>query len=68
MTSKGYFRGQFGNVFETAVDHFMNLHNLGEMEDYDGFTRSISPCSDSICIRIKVKDGIISEIFFITDG
>ena len=53
---------------KTAVDHFMNPRNLGEMEDYDGFARSTGPCGDSISIWIKVKDNIISEISFTTDG
>ena len=53
---------------KTAVDHFMNPRNLGEMENYDGFARSTGPCGDSISIWIKVKDNIISEISFTTDG
>lgn len=53
---------------KTAVDHFMNPRNIGEMKDCDGSAGATGPCGDSMTIWVKVTDDKISDISFITDG
>jgi nitrogen fixation NifU-like protein len=53
---------------ETAIEHSMNPKNLGDLEDSDGFAKVIGPCGDTMSIWLKVKDGAISDIGFMTDG
>jgi nitrogen fixation NifU-like protein len=53
---------------EAAIEHSMNPKNLGELEDADGFARVTGPCGDTMNIWLKVKDGAISDISFMTDG
>ena len=53
---------------ETVIDHSMNPRNVGNLEDADGFARVTGPCSDSMEIWLKVKDGTIAQATFYTDG
>lgn len=53
---------------ETVIDHAMNSHNLGEMEDADGFARIVGPCGDTMEIWIKVSNDSIVKTSFMTDG
>jgi nitrogen fixation NifU-like protein len=53
---------------EAAVEHGMNPRNLGELEGADGFAHVTGPCGDTMNIWLKVKDGAIKDISFMTDG
>jgi len=53
---------------ETTIDHAMNPRNLGDMEDADGFAKVTGPCGDTMEIQLKVRNGTISDIRFMTDG
>ncbi|MBA7683390.1 hypothetical protein ES703_91754 [subsurface metagenome] len=53
---------------ETTIDHIMNPRNLGDMADANGFGRVTGPCGDTMEIWLKVKDGIVAEATFLTDG
>jgi nitrogen fixation NifU-like protein len=53
---------------EAAIEHGMNPRNLGELEDADGFARLTGSCGDTMFIWLKVKDGAINDISFMTDG
>lgn len=53
---------------EVAVDHMSNPRNLGVIEDEDNIGFVTGECGDSIKIWIKIKDNIIEEISFMTDG
>ncbi len=53
---------------ETTIDHFMNPRNLGDMADANGFGKVTGPCGDTMEIWLKVKNGIIAEATFLTDG
>jgi nitrogen fixation NifU-like protein len=53
---------------EAAIEHGMNPRNVGELEDADGFGRVTGSCGDTMHIWLKVKDGTISDISFLTDG
>jgi nitrogen fixation NifU-like protein len=53
---------------ETTIDHSMNPRNVGNLEDADGFARVAGSCGDTMEIWLKVKDGMIAQATFYTDG
>lgn len=51
------------------MDHFRNPRNVGEIEDADGIGEvGNAKCGDIMRVYIKVKDGIISDVKFMTFG
>ena len=51
------------------MDHFRNPRNVGEMENADGIGEvGNAKCGDIMRVYIKVKDGIISDVKFMTFG
>jgi nitrogen fixation NifU-like protein len=53
---------------ETTIDHAMDPRNMGDMDDADGFARLTGPCGDTLEIKIRVNNDIITDIAFLTDG
>ncbi len=54
---------------DKVMDHFMNPHNVGEIENADGVGTYGSPvCGDMMQISIKVEDEIIKDAKFKTFG
>lgn len=53
---------------ETVVDHALNPRNTGGIPDPDGFAKITGPCGDTMAIWLRVKDGIIEQATFWTDG
>jgi nitrogen fixation NifU-like protein len=53
---------------ETTIDHAMNPRNVGDIENADGLARVTGPCGDTMEMWLRVKNGLISEATFITDG
>jgi len=53
---------------ETTIDHFMNPRNLGDMADASGFGRVTGSCGDTMEIWLKVKNGMVADATFLTDG
>ena len=54
---------------DTVMDHFKNPRNVGKMEDADGVGEvGNAVCGDIMRMYIKVKDGIITDVSFITFG
>ncbi len=54
---------------ETVMEHFMNPHNVGEIENPDGKGTYGSPvCGDMMQITIKVEDEKIVDAKFKTFG
>ena len=53
---------------ETVVDHSLSPRNLGMMDNPDGYTRHTGSCGDTLNIWLRVKDDIINEATFVTDG
>jgi len=50
---------------QKLIEHFRNPQNVGRIEDADGIGTIGDPCcGDFICIYIKVKNDLISEIKF----
>ena len=51
------------------MDHFRNPRNVGEIEDADGIGEvGNAKCGDIMRVYIQVKDGIISDVKFMTFG
>ena len=60
---------EMGKIYsETAIDHAMNLRNVGDMEDADGFAKVTGSCGDTMEIWLKVHNGTITDVTFMTDG
>ena len=57
-----------GVYAETAIGHAMNPRNIGDIANPDGHARLTGPCGDSMEIWLKVRDGIITNASFVTDG
>ena len=53
---------------EKTIDHFLNPRNLGEIPAPDGFGRIAGPCGDTMEIYLKVRDGMVTNASFWTDG
>jgi len=53
---------------ETVIDHAMNPRNVGNMETTDGYASVTGPCGDTMEIWLKVRNDIIAETTFMTDG
>ena len=53
---------------ETTIEHAMNPRNVGNMDNTDGFARITGPCGDTMEIWLKVRNNIITEATFMTDG
>jgi nitrogen fixation NifU-like protein len=53
---------------ETAIDHAMNPKNSGEILNPDGFGSATSSCGEAMEIRLKAKDGRITDATFWTNG
>ncbi len=54
---------------EKVMEHFMNPHNVGEIEDADGIGEVGNPiCGDMMTFYIKVKDNRLDDVKFKTFG
>src|SRR5665647_2268671 len=54
---------------EKVMLHFMNPHNMGEIENPSGVGEVGNPvCGDLMQIQIKVEDGILTDVKFKTFG
>ena len=51
------------------MDHFLNPHNVGEIEDPDGVGEVGNPrCGDIMKMYLKIKNNIIVDVRFKTFG
>ena len=58
-----------GNVLSaTVVDHATNPRNAGSMDDADASASVLGPCGDNMEMWLKVRDGIVKDVTFWTDG
>ena len=54
---------------DKVLEHFKNPHNVGEMENPDGYAEvGSSECGDTMKMYIKVEDNKISDIKYKTYG
>jgi nitrogen fixation NifU-like protein len=53
---------------KTVIDHAMNPRNTGNIPSPDGFGSTTSACGETMEIRLKTKDGKITDASFWTNG
>jgi len=53
---------------EVVIDHAQNPRNVGSIPDADGFASVTGPCGDTMQIWLKVRNGVIKQATFWTDG
>ena len=53
---------------EPVVEHSLNPQNVGDLEDADGFARVTGPCGDTMEMFLTMKDGVVQQCTFQTDG
>ena len=53
---------------ETVIDHAQNPRNMGNIHDADGFGRVTGPCGDTMEMWLKVRNSIIKQAMFQSDG
>ena len=52
-----------------VMDHFLHPRNIGEMKKPDGYAEVGNPvCGDQLGFYIKVKDGKIKDVKFLSFG
>jgi len=57
------------NYNKKVMDHFLNPHNVGEIEDPDGVGEVGNPrCGDIMKMYLKIKNNIIVDVKFKTFG
>jgi nitrogen fixation NifU-like protein len=57
------------NYSKKVMEHFLHPRNIGEMKDADGFAEVGNPvCGDQLSFYIKVKDGKIADVKFLSFG
>ena len=53
---------------ETAIDHWQNPRNFKAMDNPDGYAQVRGTCGDTMEMFLRMKNEIISECTFQTDG
>ncbi len=54
---------------EKVLEHFKDPHNVGEMDNPDGYAEvGSSECGDTMAMYLRVKDGRIEDIKYKTYG
>jgi len=53
---------------EVVIDHAQNPRNVGNISDADGYDSVTGSCGDTMEIWLRVRDGIIRQATFWTDG
>ena len=53
---------------EVVIDHAQNPRNVGSIPNANGFAVVTGSCGDTMEIWLKVRDGIIRQATFWTDG
>ena len=53
---------------ETVIDHAIHPRNVGEIQNADGLAVITGSCGDTMGLWLRVKNDIIQDIRFVTDG
>lgn len=58
-----------GSIYtRTVIDHATSPRNVGRVPNADGFARITGPCGDTMEVSLRVRDGVIQQATFWTDG
>jgi nitrogen fixation NifU-like protein len=52
----------------TVLDHIREPRNAGSMANADGHAMITGPCGDTMSIWLRVRDGVVNDATFWTDG
>ena len=55
-------------ITDAFIDHAERPRNYGTLPAGEGFTSFTGPCGDTIRVWLKVRDDIVEDIRFDTDG
>ncbi len=53
---------------ENLKNEFLNPQNLGKIEDSDSYVSVTGVCGDTVEMYLLIRDGVIRDIKFMTDG
>jgi len=53
---------------EAMIEHGVNPRNYGSIQDPDGYAKITGPCGDTVEIYLRVRNGMVEEATFNTDG
>jgi nitrogen fixation protein NifU and related proteins len=60
---------QYRDIYSEAVlERWQNPRNMGTLDQPDGYAKVQGSCGDSMEMYIKVKDDVLTECTFETDG
>lgn len=57
-----------GTYSATVLDHIREPRNAGSMANADGHAMITGPCGDTMSVWLRVRDGLITDASFWTDG
>jgi nitrogen fixation NifU-like protein len=57
-----------GTYSQTVIDYIREPRNVGSIANADGHAMITGPCGDTMSIWLRVRDGIITQASFWTDG
>ena len=62
-------RAELRKVFsETVADHATMPRNVGTIDNPEGYAQITGPCGDTMEFWLRIRNEIIQEITFLTDG
>lgn len=53
---------------QTVIEHIREPRNVGSMANADGHAMITGPCGDTMSIWLRVRDGVVTQASFWTDG
>jgi ATP-binding protein involved in chromosome partitioning len=55
-------------ISPTVIEHAQTSRNQGPLATFNGHARITGPCGDTMEFWVLARDGVVSQISFITDG
>ncbi len=66
---QSHIREEEMSIFsETVLHEFDNPSNVGRLEDADGEGELKGPCGDTMWMFVRINEGKVAGVSFITDG
>jgi len=53
---------------DVAFERWLNISNMGDMDEPDGYACITGPCGDTIQIYLEIDKGQVKKASFQTDG
>ena len=52
---------------DAVIEHYVNPRNMGALDPFDGYGQITGECGDSMWMWLRVRNGRISDIRFLSD-